>query len=87
MLKNYRVLLVDEATAALDAETAFQISSAILDLKEQTAIVVTHALEESLLKRYDQIICMKNGEIAESGSFEELIDKKGYFYSLYTISQ
>lgn len=87
LLKNYRILLVDEATAALDAETAFQISSAILDLKEQTAIVVTHALEESLLKRYDQIICMKNGEIAESGSFEELIDKKEYFYSLYTISQ
>ena len=87
MLKNYKILLVDEATAALDAETAFQISSAILDLKEQTAIVVTHALEESLLKRYDQIICMKNGEITESGSFEELIDKKGYFYSLYTISQ
>ena len=87
LLKKYQILLVDEATAALDKETAFQVSNAILNLKKTTAIVITHALEEGLLKDYDAIICMKNGEIAESGSFEELIDKKGYFYSLYTISQ
>ena len=78
---------MDEATAALDSQTAFQVSNAILDLEELTRIVVTHDLDEALLKRYDQILTLKNGRIAESGTFEELMDKKGYFYSLYTVSQ
>lgn len=86
LLKKSQVLLVDEATAALDAQTAFQISSAILDM-EQTAIVITHALEEKLLRRYDRILTLKNGSITESGTFQELMDKKGYFYSLFTVSQ
>lgn len=87
LLKHSRVLLVDEATAALDAQTAYQVSDAILDLKELTRIVVTHALDESLLKRYDCVLALKNGAIIESGSFEELMEKKGYFYSLFTVSQ
>ena len=87
LLKKSRVLLVDEATAALDAQTAFQVSNAILDLKGLTRIVVTHSLDESLLKRYDCVLTLKNGSIAESGSFEELMAKKGYFYSLFTVSQ
>lgn len=87
LLKRSRVLLVDEATAALDAQTAFQVSSAILDLNGLTRIVVTHALDENLLKRYDCILTLKNGCIAESGSFGELMDRRGYFYSLFTVSQ
>lgn len=87
LLKRSQVLLVDEATAALDAQTAYQVSGAILDLDGLTRIVVTHALDEALLKRYDCILTLKNGAIAESGSFDDLMDKKGYFYSLYTISQ
>lgn len=87
LLQNSRVLLVDEATAALDAETAHQVSSAILHLKDVTSIVVTHTLEETLLRQYDGIFTLKNGAIVESGTFQELIDKKGYFYSLFTISQ
>ena len=87
LLKEAQVLLVDEATAALDAETAYQVSSAILALKDVTIIIVTHALDESLLKQYDGIITLKNGSIVESGTFEELIAEKGYFYSLFTISQ
>lgn len=86
LLKKSQVLLVDEATAALDAQTAFQISSAILDM-EQTAIVITHTLEEKLLRRCDRILTLKNGSITESGTFQELMDKKGYFYSLFTVSQ
>lgn len=87
LLKKSQVLLVDEATAALDSQTACQVSSAILGLEGMTRIVVTHALEESLLSQYDCILAMKNGRIIESGSFRELIDRKGYFYSLYTVSQ
>lgn len=87
LLKKSQVLLVDEATAALDARTAFQVSNAILDLNGMTCIVVTHSLEESLLKQYDGILTLKNGMIAESGTFDQLMEKKGYFYSLYTVSQ
>ena len=87
LLKKSQVLLVDEATAALDAETAHQVSSAILGLDGITSIVVTHSLEEGLLRQYDGIIALKNGSIAESGTFDALIAKKGYFYSLFTISQ
>lgn len=87
LLKRSQVLLVDEATAALDKQTANQVSNAILDLDELTRIVVTHALDEALLKRYDCILTMKNGRITESGSFDDLMNQKGYFYSLFTVSQ
>lgn len=87
LLKKSQVLLVDEATASLDAETAYQVSSAILGLKGVTSIVITHSLDENLLKQYDGIITLKNGSIVETGTFDELIAKKGYFYSLFTISQ
>ncbi|MBP3378288.1 MAG: ABC transporter ATP-binding protein [Clostridia bacterium] len=87
LLKRSQVLLVDEATAALDAETAYQVASAILGLKDVTGIVVTHSLDEGLLKQYDQIITLKNGSIVETGTFDDLIAEKGYFYSLFTISQ
>lgn len=87
LLKNSRILLIDEATAALDKETAHQVSCAILNLKNITAITVTHALEEGILRKYDGILTLKNGRITETGTFDELIEKKGYFYSLYTVSQ
>ena len=87
LLKKSRVLLVDEATAALDAQTAYQVSDAILNMDELTRIVVTHALDEALLKRYDHILTLKNGVIAEAGTFDELMAQQGYFYSLFTVSQ
>ena len=87
LLKKSRVLLVDEATAALDVQTASQVSGAILDLRDITRIVVTHSLEESQLKRYDRILTLKNGRIHEEGTFAELMAKKGYFYSLFTVAQ
>lgn len=87
LLRETPVLFVDEATAALDAATSFAVSNAILDIPGLTRLVVTHRLEESLLQRYDQILVMRNGEIAEAGSFVELMEKKGYFYSLFTVAQ
>ena len=87
LLKKAQVLLVDEATAALDAQTAFQVSNGILDLEDMTRIVVTHALDENLLRRYDRVLALKNGSITEAGTFDELMAQKGYFYSLFTVSQ
>ena len=87
LLKKSSVLLVAEATAALDVQTAHQVSSDILDLTGMTRIVVTHSLEEALLRRYDGIFVLKNGTLAESGSFDELMQRKGYFYALFTVAQ
>lgn len=87
LLKKSSVLLADEATAALDARSAWQVSNDILDQEKVLRIVVTHTLEESLLKRYDGILVLKDGRIEESGTFEELMEKKGYFYALYTVAQ
>lgn len=87
LLKKSSVLLVDEATAALDVQTAHQVSSDILDLTGMTRIVVTHSLEEALLRRYDGIFVLKNGTLTESGSFDELMQRKGYFYALFTVAQ
>lgn len=80
-------LFADEATAALDAQTAHQVTDDILSLSGVTCIVVTHTLEQAALRRYDGILVLKDGRIAESGSFDELMEQKGYFYALYTVSQ
>ena len=80
LLKKSSVLLADEVTAALDAQTAHRVSSDILDLQGITRIVVTHILEESLLRRYDKIFVLRGGRIEEAGSFADLMANKGYFY-------
>ena len=87
LLQNSSVLLADEATASLDAQTAYQVTSDILKLDGITRIIVTHSLTESLLKQYDSIIVLREGHVVENGSFESLMEQKGYFYALYTIAQ
>lgn len=87
LLRKSSVMLVDEATSALDAETAAGVTNAILDIQGLTRLVVTHKLDEKTLKRFDEIVVMRNGKVAEQGGFEELMDKKQYFYSLYMVSR
>lgn len=87
LIRETPVLLVDEATAALDKETAFRVSDAILNLEGLTRIVVTHALDARLMARYDAILTLKAGRLIETGDFKTLMERKGYFYSLFTVSQ
>ena len=87
LIRETPVLLVDEATAALDAETAFSVTNEILNIENLTRIIVTHSLEEPLLRRYDEIIVVQGGKITEKGKFDELMAEKGYFYSLYNVFQ
>lgn len=87
LLKRSSVLLADEMTAALDAKTAHEVTSDLLALDGITRIVVTHGLEEALLRSYDGIIVLKDGRIAEQGRFDELMAQRGYFYALFTVSQ
>ncbi|HIT32093.1 MAG TPA: hypothetical protein IAC25_04615 [Candidatus Enterenecus stercoripullorum] len=78
--------MLDEATAALDNQTAFDVTDAILHLEGLTRIVVTHRLDAALMEQYDQIIVMKDGRIVEIGRYRELMDAKEYFYSLFTLA-
>ena len=87
LLQSTPVLLADEATASLDSATAFEITSSILSLDGITRILVTHRLEEPLLRRFDEILVLKDGRLTEHGSFDSLMENKAYFYSLFTISQ
>ncbi|WBW96682.1 ABC transporter ATP-binding protein [Oceanirhabdus sp. W0125-5] len=87
LMKNSSIMLLDESTSALDNETAYSIEKSLLRLKDVTSIVVTHKLMEDILKDYDEIIAMKDGKVVESGDFYSLINKKGYFYSLYYVEE
>ncbi|MGO5115830.1 ABC transporter ATP-binding protein [Candidatus Avoscillospira sp. LCP25S3_F1] len=87
LLRETPVLLVDEATSALDKETAYRVTSSILDLKGLTRIVVTHSLEEALLRRYDDILVLSHGRVVEEGKFDQLMEQKGLLYSLFTVAQ
>ena len=87
LLRKTPVLFVDEATASLDAETSFEVLDAILELEGYTRVIVTHDLDENILRRCTGLFALKNGVVAERGAFDELMEKKGYFYSLFTVSQ
>ena len=87
LLKKSEILLVDEATSALDNETSANVTQSILDLQGILRLVVTHRLDASSLKQYDEILVMKDGALIERGNFDTLMDSKEYFYSLYTISK
>lgn len=85
-LKDASVLIADEATAALDAETSAHVTEEILGMRGMTRIVVSHKMSRSLLGQYDRIIVMKDGKVRELGTFEKLMERKGYFYSLYNVA-
>ncbi len=87
LLRKTPVLFVDEATAALDAETSFEVLDAILNLDGYTRVIVTHDLDENILRRCTGLFTLKNGVVEERGTFEDLMAAKGYFYSLFTVSQ
>ncbi|MCK4260551.1 MAG: ABC transporter ATP-binding protein [Halanaerobiales bacterium] len=83
LIRNTPILLLDEATASLDNTMAYNIENSILNLKDITALVITHKLSQELLTQYYSILVMKNGRLVEKGSFEHLMEHKEYFCSLY----
>ena len=86
LLRGTPVLLLDEATASLDNQTAFAVTGAILALDGLTRLVVTHRLDAALLEQYDAIFVLRDGTLAEAGTFGDLMAEKGYFYSLYRVA-
>jgi subfamily B ATP-binding cassette protein MsbA len=81
VLRNPSILILDEATSALDTESEKLVQDALEKLmKNRTSLVIAHRL--STVKNADLIIVLQKGEIAEQGTHDELIAKKGMYYSL-----
>ena len=85
IIKGSKIVMLDEATANLDNETAYDVEKALLDTNELGLISVTHRYTKELLKMYDNILVMRGGELVEYGTFDELYEQKGYFFSLYNV--
>ena len=82
VLRNPKILILDEATAAMDTETERQIQTALERLvKGRTTIMIAHRL--STLRDADKLIVIENGKMPEFGTHIELINKKGIYYNLY----
>ena len=79
---NPKILILDEATSNVDTRTEKAIQDAMHSIMQgRTSIVIAHRL--STIRDSDLIVVMEHGEIAESGSHEELLAKKGRYYELY----
>lgn len=83
ILANPRILLLDEATSNLDTESETFIQESLRSLmRGRTTFVIAHRL--STIRQADQILVIEHGSIAERGRHEELIEKKGRYFELYT---
>jgi len=81
ILHNPRILILDEATAAVDTDTEKQIQDAISHLiKGRTTFAIAHRL--STLRNADRLVVLKEGAVVEMGTHEELLEKKGEFFRL-----
>ncbi|MCZ7407903.1 ABC transporter ATP-binding protein [Parvimonas micra] len=82
LIKNPKLLILDEATSSIDTETEKIIQNKMKDiLKGKTSIIVAHRL--STIKHCDKIVLIENGNILEQGTHLELLDKKGIYYKMY----
>ncbi len=83
ILADPRILVLDEATSNLDTESEALIQSSLKELmKGRTTFVIAHRL--STIRQADQILVIEQGKIVERGRHEELIEKQGRYYQLYT---
>lgn len=82
LIKNPKLLVLDEATSSIDTETEKIIQNKMKDiLKGKTSIIVAHRL--STIKHCDKIVLIENGNILEQGTHLELLDKRGIYYKMY----
>lgn len=78
------ILILDDATSAVDMETEFQIQQALQEvMKGRTSFIIAHRI--SSLKHADEILVLENGKIIERGSHQELLKKKGAYRRIYDI--
>ncbi|NLM46553.1 MAG: ABC transporter ATP-binding protein [Firmicutes bacterium] len=81
LLKQSKVLILDDATSALDMETEYKIQKALEKRRQLTKFIIAHRI--SAVKNADEILIMENGEIVERGTHGELLARKGRYYAIY----
>ncbi len=82
VLADPKILILDEATSSVDTRTEQDIQDAMVNLmKNRTSLIIAHRL--STIRDADKIVVMEEGKVAEVGNHEELLEKKGRYYSLY----
>ena len=85
-MKNPVILILDEATSSLDAESEKLVQEALFNLmKNRTSLVIAHRL--STIQHADEIVVVHDGQIAERGTHEELLEKRGTYWKLSTIQK
>ena len=77
ILQGTDVLFFDEVTSALDAKTGHQIMETIQNMTEKTRIVITHDIYPDLMDSFDAVLVLKDGQLAEAGTFTDLMAKRG----------
>ncbi len=82
ILADNKILILDEATSSVDTRTEIRIQKAMNNLmKGRTSFVIAHRL--STIRDADLILVMKDGDITEQGTHEQLIEKNGFYAALY----
>ena len=79
--KNAPILILDDSTSALDMETESEIQKTLDEIKSTTRVIVAHRI--SAVRNADEIIYLQDGRIAERGTHEQLLKKKGLYYETY----
>ncbi len=84
IIHNPKILILDEATSSLDSESEKLVQEALEKLiTNRTTFIIAHRL--STIKKADKILVLKNGKIAEQGTHQELIQKKGIYFKFYSL--
>jgi len=82
IVKNPKILVLDEATSSIDTQTESKIQKAIdIAMEGRTSFMIAHRL--STVVNADLILVMKDGKIIESGNHHDLLKQKGYYFELY----
>lgn len=81
LAKHAPVLVLDDSTSALDMETEHEIQKTLNELEDTTKLIIAHRI--SAVRHADEIIYLQDGKIAERGTHEELLEKKGLYYQTY----